>query len=100
MGANDRRCIIVYRTRPMENVIAVGLILPDLPKTVAEEHVEELAKLIESAGGTLVARLIAKRNAPDPATYVGKGKADELKWLVERNKVALVVFDDDLSPAQ
>jgi GTP-binding protein HflX len=84
----------------MENVIAVGLILPDLPKTVAEEHVEELAKLIESAGGTLVARLIAKRNAPDPATYVGKGKADELKWLVERNKVALVVFDDDLSPAQ
>jgi GTP-binding protein HflX len=84
----------------MENVIAVGLILPDLPKTVAEEHVEELAKLIESAGGTLVARLIAKRNAPDPATYIGKGKADELKWLVERHKVALVVFDDDLSPAQ
>jgi len=84
----------------MENVIAVGLILPDLPKTVAEEHVEELAKLIESAGGTLVAKLIAKRNAPDPATYIGKGKADELKWLVERNKVALVVFDDDLSPAQ
>jgi GTP-binding protein HflX len=84
----------------MENVIAVGLILPDLPKTVAEEHLEELSKLIETAGGTLVARVIAKRNAPDPATYVGKGKAEELQRLVQKHRVSLVVFDDDLSPAQ
>ena len=84
----------------MENVIAVGLILPDLPKTVAEEHLEELGKLIETAGGTLVARVIAKRNAPDPATYVGKGKAEELQRLAQKHRVSLVVFDDDLSPAQ
>ena len=84
----------------MENVIAVGLILPDLPKTVAEEHIEELSKLIETAGGTVVAKLIAKRPAPDPATFLGKGKVEELKKLAERNNVDLVVFDDDLSPAQ
>jgi GTP-binding protein HflX len=84
----------------MENAIAAGLILPDLPKTVAEEHLEELAKLIESAGGTVVTRVMSKRNAPDPATYVGKGKADELRRLVERHKITLIVFDDDLSPAQ
>jgi len=84
----------------MENAIAVGLILPDVPKSVAEEHLEELTKLIETAGGSVAARVIAKRNAPDPAMYVGKGKADELKKLVERHKVTLVVFDDDLSPAQ
>ncbi|MBV8517239.1 MAG: GTPase HflX [Acidobacteria bacterium] len=84
----------------MENVIAVGLVLPDLSRTVAEEHLEELAKLIESAGGTLRARVLAKRPAPDPATYVGKGKADELRRLAEANSADLIVFDDDLSPAQ
>jgi GTP-binding protein HflX len=84
----------------MENVIAVGLILPSLTTTVAEEHIEELAKLIESAGGTLRARLLARRPAPDAATFVGKGKADEIKWLVEKHGADLVVFDDDLSPSQ
>jgi len=84
----------------MENAIAVGLILPNLPKSVAEEHIEELTQLIRTAGGTVVARVIAKRPAPDPAMYIGKGKAEELKWLVEKHRVSLVVFDDDLSPAQ
>jgi GTP-binding protein HflX len=84
----------------MENVITVGLILPNLSKTVAEEHLAELAKLVETAGGSVVANVIAKRNAPDPAMYVGKGKAEELQRLVQRHRVSLVVFDDDLSPAQ
>src|SRR5688500_9460065 len=84
----------------MENVIAVGLILPDLPKTVAEEHIEELSQLIGTAGGSVVAKVIAKRNAPDPATYVGSGKAEQIKSLAEKHNVTLIVFDDDLSPAQ
>src|SRR5687767_13417588 len=84
----------------MQNVIAVGLILPTLPKTVAEEHLEELTKLVESAGASVVTRVFAKRNAPDAATYIGKGKAEEVKRLAERHGVSLIVFDDDLSPAQ
>ena len=84
----------------MENIIAVGLILPTLPKTVAEEHLEELTQLIGTAGGTVVATVFGKRNAPDPATYVGHGKAEQIKSLAERHNVTLVVFDDDLSPAQ
>jgi GTPase len=84
----------------MENVIAVGLILPEVTKTVAEEHLEELARLIESAGARVSATMFAKRGAPDPATYVGKGKAEEIKSLVKRHDAQLVVFDDDLSPAQ
>jgi GTP-binding protein HflX len=83
-----------------ENALAVGLILPELTRSVAEEHLAELEKLIESAGGTVVQRVIAKRTAPDPATYVGKGKAEEIKSLAEKNGVSLIVFDDDLSPAQ
>lgn len=84
----------------METVIAVGLVLPDLSKSVAEEHLEELVKLIEAAGGTVPARMLARRGAPDAATYVGKGKAEEIRQLVEQHNATLVVFDDDLSPAQ
>ena len=83
-----------------EKVIAIGLILPTITRTVAEEHLEELAKLIETAGGVVVERVIAKRPAPDPATYVGSGKAEEIKAIVEKHGADLVVFDDDLSPAQ
>src|SRR5687767_8400655 len=89
-----------HTTRLMENVIAVGLILPKLPPTVAEEHLEELTKLIESAGGSVIRKVFAKRNSPDPGTYIGKGKAEEVKSLAERHEVSLIVFDDDLSPAQ
>ncbi|HVG24151.1 MAG TPA: GTPase HflX [Thermoanaerobaculia bacterium] len=80
--------------------IAAGLVLPNLSRTVAEEHLEELAKLIDTAGATVVARLFGKRQSPDAGTYIGKGKAEEIKWLVEVHQATLVVFDDDLSPAQ
>jgi GTPase len=84
----------------MENVVAAGLILPEVTRTVAEEHLDELIKLIESAGAGVVARILAKRPAPDAATYVGKGKAEELRQLAESHQATLIVFDDDLSPAQ
>jgi GTP-binding protein HflX len=84
----------------LEKVIAVGLILPQVTRTVADEHLEELAKLIETAGGSVVNRVFAKRNAPDSATYIGKGKAEEVASLYKKEGATLVVFDDDLSPAQ
>ena len=83
-----------------DNVIAVALILPDLTRSVAEEHLAELEKLITTAGGIVVERVVAKRPRPDPATYVGSGKAEQIKSLVQRTGATLIVFDDDLSPAQ
>jgi GTPase len=83
-----------------ENVITVGLILPEQTRTAVDEHLEELGKLVESAGGTVVATLVGKRSSPDPASYIGSGKAEELKRIAERHEVTLIVFDDDLSPAQ
>ena len=68
-----------------ENAVTVGLILPELTRSVAEEHLEELAKLVESAGGSVVASVIAKRPSPDPATYIGSGKAEELKKIAGEN---------------
>ncbi len=84
----------------LEKVIAVGLVLPELSRGVAEEHLDELEKLIETAGGSVVEKVLARRQAPDPATFVGSGKADEVRQLAERQQATLVVFDDDLSPAQ
>jgi len=83
-----------------ETVIAVALILPDLTRSVAEEHLSELEKLIETAGGSVADRVFAKRPRPDPATYVGSGKAEQIKSLAANRGATLIVFDDDLSPAQ
>jgi len=83
-----------------ETAIAVALLLPDLTRSVAEEHLAELEKLIETAGGTVVDRIFARRPRPDPATYVGSGKAEQLKSLAAQTGAKLIVFDDDLSAAQ
>jgi GTP-binding protein HflX len=83
-----------------ENAVTVGLVLPEMMRSVAEEHLEELAKLVESAGGSVAASVVAKRPAPDPATYIGSGKAEEIKKIAGENGATLIVFDDDLSPAQ
>ena len=99
-GMQSARGYSCFHNASMEKVIAVGLILPEVTKTVAEEHLEELAQLIESAGARVTATVLGKRNAPDAATYVGKGKAEEIKSLVKKHDAQLVVFDDDLSPAQ
>ncbi|MCW5664327.1 MAG: GTPase HflX [Piscinibacter sp.] len=61
---------------------------------------DELALLAESAGDEPVARVIARRKAPDPALFVGSGKADEIKALVLGHQAEAVLFDQALSPAQ
>lgn len=61
---------------------------------------DELAQLAESAGDIAVARVIAKRKAPDAALFVGSGKADEIKLLVQAHQAEAVLFDQALSPAQ
>ncbi len=94
-------CIVISARQLMvQKVIAAGLVLPDLTRTVAEEHLEELTKLIETFGGTVVHHVLSKRQRPDPGTFIGSGKAEEFKALVARHNATLVVFDDDLSPAQ
>jgi len=61
---------------------------------------DELALLAESAGDVAVARIVAKRKAPDAALFVGSGKADEIKAMVQAHRADAVLFDQALSPAQ
>jgi GTPase len=65
-----------------------------------DDTLDELALLAESAGDVAVARVIARRKAPDPALFVGSGKADEIKALVQAHQAEAVLFDQALSPAQ
>ncbi|MDQ6627035.1 MAG: GTPase HflX [Pseudomonadota bacterium] len=69
-------------------------------KKFFDASLDELALLAESAGDVAVARIVARRKAPDPAFFVGSGKADELKELVQLHQAEVVVFDQALSPAQ
>ena len=65
-----------------------------------DASLDELALLAESAGDTAVARVVARRKAPDAALFVGSGKADEIKALVLGHQAEAVLFDQALSPAQ
>ncbi len=69
-------------------------------KQAFDATLDELAQLAESAGDVAVARVVARRKAPDAALFVGSGKADEIKALVAGTQAQGVIFDQSLSPAQ
>ena len=81
-----------------ETAVLVGVELPGNVRT--EEPLEELAGLAQTAGAEVVARLTQRRETPDMTTYVGKGKLDQLTQLVSGTDADVVIFDNDLSPAQ
>ena len=64
------------------------------------EHLEELAELADTAGAVIVGEVTQALDKPNPATYLGKGKLEELRDAAERDEATLVIFDDELSPAQ
>ena len=66
----------------------------------AEDSLEELKQLADTAGAQVVAKFLQKRPKPDPAFFIGKGKVQELALYVQQENVDLCIFDDELSPAQ
>ncbi|MDQ3570160.1 MAG: GTPase HflX [Actinomycetota bacterium] len=83
-----------------EKIILVGVAMPPTTLDQAEAHLDELALLVDTAGADVMERVIQRRDRPDPATYVGRGKAEELRQLSLEVDSDTVVFDDELSPAQ
>ena len=64
------------------------------------EHLEELERLVDTAGGVVVGEVTQQIDKPNPATYLGKGKVEELRMAIEDKNASLIVFDDELSPSQ
>jgi GTP-binding protein HflX len=83
-----------------ERIILVAVTLPDRTDDETQESLDELAQLIDTAGADEVARITQRRDAPDSAFYIGKGKAEELKELCLALDSDTVVFDNELSPGQ
>ena len=83
-----------------EQIVLVGVATPALSMRAVEESLEELARLVDTAGADPVHRVIQRRDRIDPATYVGRGKAQEIRDIAEQYDADTVVFDDELSAAQ
>ncbi len=83
-----------------ERIVLVGVTFPHSTLSETEAGLDELALLVATAGADVMERIVQRRTAPDPATYLGRGKADELLAVCLAVDADTVVFDDDLSPAQ
>lgn len=84
-----------------ENAILVGLITPQQNEERSKEYLDELAFLAETAGALPVKRFVQRLDYPNPRTFVGQGKLDEIRaFAAEHEEVGMVIFDDELSPLQ
>ena len=83
-----------------ERIVLVGVTLPPHTDEETDASLDELALLVDTAGADAVATLTQRRDAPDPAWYLGKGKAEELRQVCLDVDADTVVFDNELSPAQ
>ena len=84
----------------MERAILIGLITPNLQREQVYEYLEELAFLAKTAGAMPVRNFTQKLKHPDNATFLGKGKINEVKEFVISEKIDIIIFDDDLTPSQ
>ncbi len=80
--------------------ILVGVQKRGETKSEALNSINELAGLVEAVEGKVLGKLLQKRDVPDPSTYIGKGKVNDLNLLVQGTKADTVVFDDPLTPSQ
>lgn len=85
---------------PAEKAILVGIQAPDAPDWEVHYSLDELTSLADTAGIQTLDRLWQSREKPHPATFIGKGKVEEVRVLVEEHGADTVIFDAELSPAQ
>lgn len=83
-----------------EKVIIAGLALPGETEESAERSLDELAGLVDTAGGVVVSRFSQARGKPDTKYFIGQGKAEEIAQLVKAREIESVVIDNELSPSQ
>lgn len=91
--------LIIYK-ETTERAVLVGLITPQQGEAKANEYLDELAFLADTAGAVTVQRFLQRLDNPNPRTFVGTGKLEEIKQYVLGNEIGMVIFDDDLSTKQ
>ncbi|MDA2946284.1 MAG: GTPase HflX [Actinomycetota bacterium] len=83
-----------------ERIVLVGVTLPGATEESTEAGLDELERLVDTAGADVMARMVQRRDAPDHTWFIGKGKAEELRTLCLAVDADTVVFDNELHPAQ
>ena len=91
---------MIETARLKEYAVLIGIITPGQSERGIEDYLNELAFLTDTAGAICVGRFIQKLDSPNPRTFVGTGKIDEIGDFVKANDVDLAIFDDELSPSQ
>src|SRR5512133_2630757 len=85
---------------PTERAALVGLVTGLGRRAAAEQSLEERAGLAKAAGATVVARVLQERDRPDASTFLGSGKVATLAQLCDEANIDVVIFDNELTPAQ
>ncbi len=83
-----------------ESTIIIGIVTQNQPEEKLHEYLDELEFLTITAGGVVVKRFFQKMERPNPKTFLGTGKIDEINLFVVENNISTIVFDDELSPSQ
>lgn len=83
-----------------EKVVLIGIVTKDQDEDKLTEYLDELEFLTYTAGGEVVKRFTQKMAKPDPKTFMGSGKINEVKEFIEANEIGTAIFDDELSPSQ
>lgn len=83
-----------------ERTLLIGVYGPKIARLQAEDYLDELELLTQTAGGIVVDKILQNRTHPDPSSYIGEGKLREVRGRVNAENIETVIFDDDLSPTQ
>ena len=83
-----------------EKVVLIGIVTKDQDEDKLTEYLDELEFLTYTAGGEVVKRFTQKMAKPDPKTFMGSGKINQVKEFIEANEIGTAIFDDELSPSQ
>ena len=83
-----------------EKTILIGLITRSQDAEKATEYLDELEFLAYTAGGEVLKRFVQRMDMPNPKTFIGSGKMEEVKAFVDEHEIGTAIFDDELSPAQ
>ncbi len=83
-----------------EKAVLIGIITQQQDEAKSEEYLDELEFLTSTAGGVTVKRFVQKMERPNPKTFLGTGKLDEVKDFIDAHNIGTAIFDDELSPAQ
>ncbi|WMI68776.1 GTPase HflX [Mangrovimonas sp. YM274] len=84
----------------LEKAVLIGIITKDQDETRSKEYLDELEFLTYTAGGEVVARFTQKMDMPNPRTFIGTGKMNDVQEYINEHNVGTAIFDDELSPAQ